>query len=190
MCTILQKLLKIDVFHHFRTLSDDFFIVSLKKLRKKIFEGRTLNCWSFSAFKRKIPTFSANSFGLGYHNCLQPIQMKILRNFSRKYFSFLSIWNLTGSPWDYPGKKLTWAKFFSFLAKIFRLACQNWKLFVYSSIFKVLKNSENHRGTTWKTFRNFRIFKTLSNTEREIFCLLTKNSRWEIQSWLSRRRRK
>ena len=106
MCTFLQKLLKSDVLHPSRTLSDDFFIVSIKKLLKNIFEERTLNCWSFSAFKRKIPTFSANSFGLGYHKCLQPIQMKTLRNFSRKCFSFLSLLELDGKSWGLSGKKI------------------------------------------------------------------------------------
>ena len=33
MCTSLQKLWKLDVFYHFRTLSDDFFNVCVKKLR-------------------------------------------------------------------------------------------------------------------------------------------------------------
>ena len=104
MCTFLQKLLKLDVFHHFRTLSDDFF-VAIKKLRRNIFEERKLNCWSFSAFKRKIPTFSAISFGLGYHNCLQPIQMKFLRFFSRKYSSFLSLLEHDGKSLGLSGKK-------------------------------------------------------------------------------------
>ena len=191
MCTFLQKLLKIDVFHHFWTLSDDFFIVSIKKLRKNVFEESNSNCLPFSAFKRKSPTFPANSFGVGYHNCLQPIRMKILRTFfPENSFPFYHFWNLTGSLSDYVGKKLTWANFFSFLAKVFQLAWQNWKPFVHLSSLKLLKNSENHRGTTWETFRNLEHFETLSITEREIFCLSTKSSRWEIHSLLSRRRRK
>ena len=105
MCTFLQKLLKLDVFHHFRTLSDDFFVVSIKKLRRNIFEERNLICWAFSAFKRKIPTFSAISFGLGYHNCLQPIHMKFLRFFSRKYSSFLSFLEHDGKSLGLSGKK-------------------------------------------------------------------------------------
>ena len=32
MCTFLKKLSKLDVFHHFWTLSDDFFIVSIKNV--------------------------------------------------------------------------------------------------------------------------------------------------------------
>ena len=55
-------------------------------------------------------------------------------------------------------KNITWAKFFSFLAKVFQLACQNWKLFVHVSRLKLLKNSENHRGTTLESFWNFRKF--------------------------------
>ena len=55
-------------------------------------------------------------------------------------------------------KNLTWARFFSCLAKVFQLACQNWKLFVHVSRLKLLKNSENHRGTTLENFWNFRKF--------------------------------
>ena len=134
----------------------------LQCLRRKIEDELPLKekIWNVDLFQHlneKIPTFSANAFELGCHNCLQPIQMKILRTFSRKYFSFLSLWNKTGSLSDYAGKKLAWAIFFSFLAKVFRLACQNWKLFVHLSSFKLVKNRENHRGTTWKTFRIFRL---------------------------------
>ena len=157
MCTFLQKLLKLDVFHHFRTLSDDFFVVSIKKLRRNIFEERNLNCWSLSGFNEKIPTSSTNDFALGFHNCLPPIQMKILRKFSRKDF-FFTFGTRREVFWTMREKILAWAKFFSFLAKVFRLACQNWKLFVHLGSFKLLKNSENHRRTTWKTFRIFRLF--------------------------------
>ena len=58
-------------------------------------------------------------------------------------------------------KILAWAKCFSFLAKVFQLACQNWNLFVHLGSFKFLKNSQNHRGTTWKFFRIFRLFWNL-----------------------------
>ena len=55
-------------------------------------------------------------------------------------------------------KILAWAKLFSLLAKVFRQAYLNWKLFVHLSSLKLLKNSENHRGATWETFRNFWTF--------------------------------
>ena len=102
--------------------------------------------------------FSADAFELGSHNCLPPIRMKILRTFFGKYFSFLSLLEHDGNFFGLCGKKLSWAKLSSILAKVFRLACQNWKLFVHLSSLKLLKHSANHRGTTWETFRNYRTF--------------------------------
>ena len=84
--------------------------------------------------------------------------MKTLRTFSWKYFFLLSLLEHDGKIFGLCGKKLTWAKLFSFLAKVFRLACQNWKLFVHLCSVKLLKNSENHRGTTLENFWNFRKF--------------------------------
>ena len=58
----------------------------------------------FQLLKEKISTFSTNAFQLGSHNCLPPIQMKILRTFSRKYFSFLSLLELDGNIFGLCGK--------------------------------------------------------------------------------------
>ena len=116
----------------------------------------------FQHLKVKISTFSTNAFKLRSHNCLPHIQMKTLRTFSRKYFSFLSLLELDGQAFGLCGKKkLAWAKLSSILAKVFRLPCQKWRLFVHLSSLKLLKNSENHRGTTWKFFRIFRLFWNL-----------------------------
>ena len=144
----------------------------------------------FQHLKEKISNLSTNAFKLGSHNCLPSIQMKILRTFfPENSFPFYHFWNLTGIFSDYAGKQWAWAKFSSILAKVFRLACQNWKLFVHLSSLKLLKSSENHRGTTWETFRNFRTFWNLVDHRARNFLPFDKKFRWEIQSWLSRRQR-
>ena len=104
----------------------------------------------FQHLKEKISTFSTNAFKLGSHNCLPPIQMEILRTISRKsFFPFYQFWTWREVFRTMREKNLAWAKLSSILAKVFRLACENWKLFVHLSSLKLVKNSEKHKGTTW-----------------------------------------
>ena len=145
----------------------------------------------FQHLKEKISNLSTNAFKLGSHNCLPSIQMKILRTFFQKIlFLFFTFGTWREFVRTMRGKNWAWAKFSIILAKVFRLACQNWKLFVHLSTLKLLKSSENHRGTTWETFRNFRTFWNLVDHRARNFLPFDKSSRWEIQSWLSRRHRK
>ena len=157
-----SKTLKIRCFPSFSDIERRF----LQCLRRKIGEEFLLKeeFWIVDLFqhlKKKIPIFSANAFVLGCHNCLQPIQTKILRTFSWKCFFLLSLLERDGGLSEYAGKKFAWAKFFRLLTQVIRLTCQNSKVFVHLSSLKLLKNSENHRGTTWEFFRKFWTFWNL-----------------------------
>ena len=175
MCTFLQKLLTLDVFHHFRTLSDDFFNVFKEKLRRNFIEAINLNCWSFWAFNEKLPIFN-KGFWTRMSLLLTTYPDANFEKFSRNFFFFLSLFGTWREVFRTTLEKiLAWAKIFSILAKVLRLACQNWKLFVHLSSLKLLNNSKNHRGTTSETFRNIGTFWNLVEHRARIFLLFDKN---------------
>ena len=101
-------------FGHWATISLEF---ANKDCGEVSFEERNLKCWSFSLFKKKIPTFSATACELGCLNCLQPIQMKILRNFSWKYFFLLSLLEHDGKSFGLCGEKINVGKFFQLFSQ-------------------------------------------------------------------------
>ena len=99
-----SEISKIRRFPSFLDNERRFFNVCLEKLRRNFFWRKKLELLNFSAFKSKNSNFFSKHFELGVHNCLQPIQIKILRTFSKKDFFLLSICSLTGSLSDYAGK--------------------------------------------------------------------------------------
>ena len=115
----------------------------------------------FQPLKEKISTFSTNAFKLGSHNCLPPIQMKTLRIFPENTFTFYHFWNLTGIFSDYAGKKFCVGETFQHFSQSVSAGVSELKTICPLGSLKLLKNSENHRGTTWETFRNFRTFWNL-----------------------------
>ena len=112
----------------------------------------------FSIQKKKFQIFQQPLLNSDVSTAYNLSRWKFWEIFPENTCFCYHFWNMTGSLSDYVGKKLTWANFFSFLAKVFQLAWQNWKPFVHLSSLKLLKNSENHRGTTLEKFWNFRKF--------------------------------
>ena len=122
------------------------------------FEGRNLNCWHFSAFKRKNSNFFSKRFCTRMSQLLTTYPDELFETFFLKtLFSVITFGTWREVFRTMREKNVAWAKFFRLLAQVFRLACQNSKVFVHLSSLKLLKNIENHRGTTWETFWNFRI---------------------------------
>ena len=129
----------------------------------------------FSIQKKKFQIFQQPLLNSDVSTAYNLSRWKFWELFSENTFFCYQFWNMTGILSDYAGIKLTWAKFFSFLAKVFRQACQNWKMFVHVSSLKLLKISENHRGTTLENFWNFPKFWIHVEHRTRIFRPFDKN---------------
>ena len=142
-------------FGHWATVSLTF---AYKKCGRISFEGRNLNCWHFSAFKRKNSNFFSKRFCTRMSQLLTTYPDENFETFFLKIlFSFITFGTWREVFRTMREKNFAWAQFLRLLAQVFRLACQNSKVFVQLSSLKLLKNIENHRGSTWETFWNFRI---------------------------------
>ena len=107
MCTILQKLLKLDVFHHFWTLSDDFFNLCREKLRRLFFWSNKLELLIFfSIWKKKDHFFQQTLLNSEVTTAYHLSRRKLWDFFSRNYFSYLSLLELDGKSFGLSGKKV------------------------------------------------------------------------------------
>ena len=119
MCTILQKLLKLDVFHHFWTLSDDFFNLCREKLRRLFFWSNKLELLIFfSIWKKKDHFFQQTLLNSEVTTAYHLSRRKLWDFFPEITFLIYHFWNSTGSLSDYPGKKFGVGEMFQHFSQI------------------------------------------------------------------------